>query len=308
MDFKEELKERSARAEQVMERYLPGEEGQQHLLREAMNYSMRSGGKRLRPVLMALAYELFGGHDGTIEPFMAAIEMIHTHSLIHDDLPAIDNDTWRRGKHTCHVAYGEAVAILAGDGLLNLAYETMAEALLRSGEAGAGEDPGEVFLRMKRCANAFQILAEKTGHKGMLGGQSVDVIMDGKPLSKEQLQFIFDLKTGALLEASLLCGAVLAGAGEADLERMRLIGHKIGLAFQIRDDMLDVIGNQEELGKDIGSDEKNNKTTYVTLYGLEKAGQDVERLTNEAVALLDEIPGEKAFLRELLLALTLRQS
>ena len=288
--FDEELKRRTAAAERAMERFLPEEEGQQKVLREAMNYSMRSGGKRLRPVLLALSYELFGGTGSAAEPFMAALEMIHTHSLIHDDLPAMDNDTWRRGRHTCHVEFGEAAAILAGDALLNLAYETMAGALLP-----------EKAAAFSGTARALKVMAEKTGHGGMMGGQSVDVDMDGKPLSREQLDFIYDLKTGALIEAALMCGAALAGAGEADIERMSLIGHKVGLAFQIRDDILDVVSDREHLGKDIGSDERHNKTTWVTLYGLERSEQEVERLSGEAAALLEEIPGEKDFLKTLIL-------
>jgi len=296
MQFSEELRRRSKQAEEIIMRYLPEETGQQHLLREAMNYSMKAGGKRLRPILMKLAYELYGGKGPLVEPFMAAMEMIHTHSLIHDDLPAMDNDTYRRGKKTCHVVYGEALAILAGDALLNTAYETAAGAFFMTGDgmsAGTG--------KMEAAARALQILSVKTGTAGMMGGQSVDVLMEGKPLTQAQIDFIYALKTGALLEASLMCGAALAGAREEEICRMEQVGQQIGLAFQIRDDMLDIVGDQENLGKNIGSDARNNKTTYVTLRGLEQSGKDVEALTGSALSLLDTVPGEKEFLRALLL-------
>ena len=303
MDFAQELKQRSAQAEEIIERYLPAEEGQQHLLREAMNYSMRAGGKRLRPILMKLAFELFGGEGTSVEPFMAAMEMIHTHSLIHDDLPAMDNDTYRRGKKTCHVVYGEALAILAGDALLNHAYETASGAFFAAGDGAQTAAPAV----MERAARALKILSVKTGTAGMMGGQSVDVLMEGKPLSSELIDFIYALKTGALLEASLMCGAALAGADEEGIRKMEQIGQQIGLAFQIRDDMLDIVGDQESLGKNIGSDARNNKTTYVTLRGLKQSGEDVNALTESALGLLDTIPGEKAFLHALLLYMAGRE-
>ena len=304
-DFSEEQKRRTMQAEEAIGRYLPKEEGQQHLLREAMNYSVCAGGKRLRPVLIRLAFELFGGSGPLADPFMAAMEMIHTHSLIHDDLPAMDNDTYRRGRKTCHVVYGEAVAILAGDGLLNRAYETAAGAFEVAQESA--DDPAAALTQMQRVARALKILADKTGTDGMMGGQSVDVIMEGKPLSEEQIDFIYALKTGALIEGALMIGAALAGASGEDIRRMEQIGRDIGLAFQIRDDILDIVGDQASLGKNIGSDEKNNKTTYVTLKGIEQAERDVEALTARAVKLLEEIPGEKTFLRELLLRMAGRK-
>ena len=304
-DFAEEQKRRTMQAEEAIGRYLPKEEGQQHLLREAMNYSVCAGGKRLRPVLIRLAFELFGGKGPYADPFMAAMEMIHTHSLIHDDLPAMDNDTYRRGRKTCHVVYGEAVAILAGDGLLNRAYETAAGAFEMVQKST--DDSVSALEQMRRVARALRILADKTGTDGMMGGQSVDVIMEGKPLTPEQIDFIYALKTGALIEGSLMIGAALAGASEEDICRMEQIGRDIGLAFQIRDDILDIVGDQASLGKNIGSDEKNHKTTYVTLNGIEQAERDVEELTARAVKLLEEIPGEKTFLRELLLRMAGRK-
>lgn len=295
VNFKEELEKRTQNAWQVIESYLPKEDGFSMTLAEAMNYSMKAGGKRLRPVLMSAMYEMLGGKSELVEPFMAAIEMIHTHSLIHDDLPAIDNDQYRRGKKTTHVVYGESAAILAGDALLNYAYET----------AFCAFDLTKQPEEMLRVAKALKILGEKTGISGMLGGQGVDVENDGRPLSKEMLDFIYENKTSALIEASLMIGAVLAG--EENLTEIQQIGSNIGIAFQIQDDILDVTSSQEELGKPVGSDEKNHKTTYVTLEGIEKAGEEVNRLTEQAVELLYQLPGEKEFLKEVFLYLCTRR-
>ena len=295
MNFKEELKQKTARAEQVIASFLPKEEGFAKHMAEAMNYSMRAGGKRLRPVFMAEMYELLGGTGEVIRPFMAAMEMIHTHSLIHDDLPALDNDEYRRGKKTTHGVFGESAAILAGDALLNYAYETA----FRAFDLAKGEK------ELRRTARALEILGEKTGIKGMLGGQGADVENDGKPLSKDMLDFIYENKTSALIEASLMIGAVLAGT--EDMVKIEKIGSCIGLAFQIQDDILDVTSSREELGKPVGSDAKNNKTTYVTLEGIEKAGEEVKRRTEMAIELLDDLPGEKEFLKELFLSLCTRR-
>ena len=295
MNFKEELKERTRNAEDVIRKYLPKEEGFSVNLIKAMNYSMEAGGKRLRPVLLGEMYKICGGTGNLAEPFMAGIEMIHTHSLIHDDLPAIDNDQYRRGKKTTHVVFGEPAAILAGDALLNYAYETA----FKSFSLAANE--GE----MRKTARALEILGRKTGIHGMLGGQGADVENDGKPLTREMLDYIYVNKTSALIEASLMAGAALAGM--EDLTDVEAIGRKIGLAFQIQDDILDVTGNEQELGKPVGSDEKNHKTTYATLEGMEKAGQEVQRLTEEALELLTQLPGDKTFLRELFLFLCTRR-
>lgn len=295
VNFKEKLEKRTQNAWQVIESYLPKEDGFSRTLAEAVNYSMKAGGKRLRPVLMSAMYEMLGGKSDLVEPFMAAIEMIHTHSLIHDDLPAIDNDQYRRGKKTTHVVYGESAAILAGDALLNYAYET----------AFCAFDLTKQPEEMLRVAKALKILGEKTGISGMLGGQGVDVENDGRPLSKEMLDFIYENKTSALIEASLMIGAVLAG--EENLTEIQQIGSNIGIAFQIQDDILDVTSSQEELGKPVGSDEKNHKTTYVTLEGIEKAGEEVKRLTEQAVELLYQLPGEKEFLKEVFLYLCTRR-
>lgn len=295
MNFKTELQERTDFAETVIEKYLPKEHGFSGKMAEAVNYSMRAGGKRLRPVFMREMYHVLGGGGEIVEPFMAALEMIHTHSLIHDDLPALDNDEYRRGKKTTHIVFGEAAAILAGDALLNYAYETAFSAF----------DMARDEKELHRVAEALKVLAQKTGIKGMLGGQGVDVENDGKPLDKQLLDYIYENKTSALIEAALMMGGILAGA--SDIEKLEEIGSKIGIAFQIQDDILDVTSSEEELGKPIGSDEKNNKTTYVTLEGIEKAGKEVQRLTDEAVELLREFTDEKSFLEELFQSLCARR-
>lgn len=295
MNFREELEERTRNAEDIIRKYLPKEEGFSVNLIKAMNYSMEAGGKRLRPILLGEMYKVCGGTGELAEPFMAGIEMIHTHSLIHDDLPAIDNDQYRRGKKTTHVVFGESAAILAGDALLNYAYETA----FKSFSLAENEE------ELKKTARALEILGKKTGIYGMLGGQGADVENGGKPLTREMVDYIYVNKTSALIEASLMAGAALAGIEE--LTDVESIGRKIGLAFQIQDDILDVTGNEKEMGKPVGSDEKNHKTTYVTLEGMEKAGQEVQRLTEEALELLSQLPGDKSFLRELFLFLCTRR-
>ena len=287
--FMEELQKKAEHINGVLEKFLPAEEGQQRIIFEAMNYSVRAGGKRLRPILMEETYHMFGGSSAVIEPFMAAIEMIHTYSLVHDDLPAMDNDEYRRGKKTTHAVYGEAMGILAGDALLNLAYETAAGAF--------GMEVADA-----RVARAFAVLAKKAGVYGMVGGQVVDVESeksDDCPITREKLDFIYRLKTGALIESSMMIGAILAGASSDEISRVEQIAAKLGLAFQIQDDVLDVTSSLEVLGKPVGSDEKNNKATYVTFEGLDKAVSDVERISKEAEKLLDDLGYDDAFLKEL---------
>lgn len=287
--FMEELQQKVEHINNVLEKFLPAEEGQQRIIFEAMNYSVRAGGKRLRPILMEETYHMFGGSNAVIEPFMAAIEMIHTYSLVHDDLPAMDNDEYRRGKKTTHAVYGEAMGILAGDALLNLAYETAAKAF--------GMEVADT-----RVARAFAVLAKKAGVYGMVGGQVVDVESeksDDCPITREKLDFIYRLKTGALIESSMMIGAILAGASSDEVSRVEQIAAKLGLAFQIQDDVLDVTSTFEVLGKPVGSDEKNNKATYVTFEGLDKAVSDVERISKEAEEQLDDLGYDDAFLKEL---------
>lgn len=292
MDIRAEIQTRVDEIEQIIKGYLPAEEGYQKTIMEAMNYSILAGGKRLRPMLMSETYRLFGGKSKVIEPFMAAMEMIHTYSLVHDDLPAMDNDLYRRGKKTTHAVYGEAMGVLAGDALLNFAFETVADAMVRS----AGD---------MRVAKAFAVLAKKAGIYGMIGGQVVDVESEkkGQQIDRDCLDFIYRLKTGALIEASLMIGAILAGASEEEVSLMEEAGTKLGLAFQIQDDILDVTSSLEVLGKPIGSDARNEKATYVAFEGLEKAGAEVERLSREAVAILDGFKREHTFLRELFMYL-----
>ena len=287
MNFKEELEQRVSKVNELIRKYLPREEGKSLTMIQAMNYSMTAGGKRLRPILMEETYRLFGGTTRAIEPFMAGMEMIHTHSLIHDDLPALDNDEYRRGRKTTHVVFGEAMGILSGDALLNYAYEVLFHSF--------DLDPGNPAIPL-----AVQILASKVGVYGMLGGQGVDVENDGKPLSQETLAYIYKNKTSALIEASMMTGAILAGAEDGKVRIVEKAAEKIGLAFQIQDDILDVESTQEVLGKPIHSDEKNHKTTYVTLKGLEASREEVKLLSGEALFLMDSLEEKNEFLRQLI--------
>ncbi|WP_373237113.1 polyprenyl synthetase family protein [Hungatella hathewayi] len=294
MNFNEMLETRTREVEAVVERYLPAADGYQKTVLDAMNYSVRAGGKRLRPMLMKETYRLFGGSGTVVEPFMAAIEMIHTSSLIHDDLPCMDNDELRRGLPTTWVKYGYDMAVLAGDSLLIYAVETAAKAFALTEDAAV----------VGRCIG---ILAQKTGIYGMIGGQTVDVELTNKPVPHEKLDFIYHLKTGALLESSMMIGALLAGADEEETRLVEQMAAAIGLAFQIQDDILDVTSSMEVLGKPVLSDEKNNKTTYVTLEGLEKAKQDVASISDDAVRILHELPGENEFLEALIHMLVSRE-
>lgn len=295
MNFKEEQAKRVETIEEILKKYLPAQEGHQKVIMEAMEYSVMAGGKRLRPMLMWETYQLFGGEGELIEPFMAAMEMIHTYSLVHDDLPAMDDDDYRRGRKTTHVVYGEAMGILAGDALLNYAFETAAKAFAMYPE------------KSLVIGKAMQVLAGKAGIYGMIGGQVVDVESAGCNLSKDQLNFIYELKTSALIESSMMIGAILAGAKEEDIKAIEKIAKNVGIAFQIQDDILDVTSTVEELGKPILSDEKNEKTTYVTLVGLEKAKEYVETISMEAIDLLAGFETKDSFLEELLKSLIHRK-
>lgn len=292
--FDEWLKDAVRHAEETVCSYLPSEEGYQKTVLAAMNYSVKAGGKRLRPLFLLEVYRMFGGSGREEEPFMAAIEMIHTFSLIHDDLPCMDNDRFRRGLPTAWVTYGYDMAVLAGDGLAIYAFETAAKAF-------------SMTSHPERVARALGLLAEKSGIYGMIGGQSADVELTGKPLDAEQLDFIYRLKTGALLEAPMMIGAILAGASEEQIRTVERMASRVGYAFQIQDDILDLTGTQEVLGKPVLSDEKNHKTTYVSLYGMERAKQDVEKLSQEARALLKTLPGGHERLGQLIERLVTRQ-
>lgn len=295
MDIKAEIGRHTDEAEQIISSYLPKEEGYQKTVIEAMNYSFLAGGKRLRPILMLETYRLFGGRSKVIEPFMAAIEMIHTYSLVHDDLPAMDNDEYRRGKKTTHVVYGEAMAILAGDAILTYAFETATKAL-------------DIEPQNPGIGKAIRILSAKAGIYGMVGGQTVDVESENTcDMTKEKLDFIYRLKTSALIEASMMIGAVLAGATGNEQKIVEEVASKVGLAFQIQDDILDVTSTMEVLGKPIGSDEKNHKSTYVTYEGIEKAGRDVADLSEQAIAQMETLVVKNEFLTELLRYLISRE-
>ena len=296
--FKQELKTRTAEIEQLIGTYLPEETGHQKTILEAMNYSMTAGGKRLRPMLMQEMCRLFTGCLlESVIPFMAAVEMIHTSSLVHDDLPCMDDDMMRRGKPSTWAEFGEDIGVLTGDALMMYAFETAASAFETS------IDPDE----LSRIGRAMGILARKTGVYGMIGGQTVDVELAGGPIPKDKLDFIYRLKTGALIEASMLIGAVLGGAAEEDCKIVESLALKIGMAFQIQDDILDVTGSQEVIGKPVNSDEKNKKTTYVTLEGLDKAKKDVEQISAEAIEELNKLPGNNEFLEQLIHVLINRQ-
>lgn len=302
MNIREELSARAEHVNNIITEYLPKEETLQKTIFEAMNYSLLAGGKRIRPVLMEEAYKMFAKKNdvdnyNAIKAFMAAMEMIHTYSLVHDDLPAMDNDEYRRGKKTTHAVYGETMGILAGDALLNYAFETAAEAF----------DEETVKISYLK---AYQVLAKKAGAYGMIGGQVVDIETEGmtaEQVTIERLEYIHLLKTAALLEASLMIGTILGGGTQEDIDIMEQVGRKVGLAFQIQDDILDVTSSMEVLGKPIGSDEKNNKVTYVNLVGLKKAQEEVEKLSNEAIGLVDQLPVKSEFLKETILYLIHRE-
>ena len=293
--FQDALNARVSTIEKVLVSALPKNITMQKTIADAMEYSLMAGGKRLRPMLMLEAYRLFGGSDeAEIEPFMAAIEMIHTYSLVHDDLPAMDNDEYRRGRKTTHIVYGEDMGILAGDALLNYAYETAVEGALKL------KDPANGL-------KALQILSRKAGVYGMVGGQVVDVELTGKPISEEQLDFIYRYKTSALLEASLMAGAALAGAAEEEIAQIECVGRLVGLAFQIQDDILDVISTTEVLGKPVHSDEKNEKMTYVVWKGLDAAKQEVEHLSRKAISDVRALNPKDDYLEILLESLIYRE-
>lgn len=295
MNFKEEMTKRTDSIETLLASYLPKEEGWQKSVIEAMNYSVTAGGKRLRPMLMQETYKLFGGTGTEIEPFMAAIEMIHTYSLVHDDLPAMDNDEYRRGRKTTHVVYGEAMAILAGDGLLNYAFETALKVF-------------ETDADKTRAARALTILAGKAGIYGMIGGQTADIEAEnmGEHVTQEHLLFIHEHKTAALIQASMMIGAILAGATQEQVTIVEKAAGCLGVAFQIQDDILDVTSTLETLGKPVGSDEKNHKTTYVTLKGIETASKEQKEMSAHAISLLQSLGLENDFLMELIKSLITR--
>ena len=270
-NYAEQKKTEISKIEDIIKQYCPKEEGLQKIIFEAMNYSVEAGGKRLRPMLILESCRLFGGNDEEAYPFMAAM----------------DNDEYRRGKKTTHIAFGEDMAILAGDALLNYAFEIMSEAVVNSKQPG-------------KMAKAMSTIAKKAGVYGMIGGQTVDVLNEERPMDIDTINFIYKLKTSALIEASMMTGAILGNATDDDIKKMEQIARNVGLAFQIQDDILDVTSTTEELGKPVLSDEKNHKTTYVTLMGIDDAKKKVEDYSNDALNLLDELNYKNEFLNNLI--------
>ena len=298
----EQFKELTETADRMILPFFPKETGMQKRLFESMNYSFDAGGKRIRPIMLMESYLMLGGNEDEIAqlaPFMPAIEMVHTASLIHDDLPAVDNDDFRRGKPTNHKAYGETTAIFAGDALLNYAFETMLEDTVKEGDQ---------VWKMKKL-EAMNVLAKKSGAYGMLGGQMVDYLCEQKnDATLEELLFIHEKKTAALIQAPLIMGAIFAGANREKIARMEQVGYLVGISYQIQDDILDCIGDEKLLGKKTGSDAKNAKTTYVTIKGLKDAQADQERMSREAEGILSSIAEGPTLLRELVESLIHRES
>lgn len=293
-NFEAQLREKTNYIQNIIYEYCPKEEGLQKIIFEAMNYSIQAGGKRLRPMLILETLRLFHGDEKKAYPFMAAMEMIHTYSLVHDDLPAMDNDDFRRGRQTTHKVYGEDIGILAGDALLNYAYEIMCQGILKSDD-------------MKKSVKAMNYIAGKAGVYGMVGGQVVDVVNEGKKIDIDTINFIHELKTAALIEASMVSGAILAGASEKEIGIIEKIAGNIGIAFQIQDDILDVTGKEDILGKPVLSDIKNEKDTFVSIMGIEKSKEFVEMYSNQAVDLLNSLPYDNEFLNQLIIKLIHRE-
>ncbi len=302
VSIEDELLKRAAYFEDILKEALPKEEGYAKTVIEAMNYSLLAGGKRLRPVMMLEAFKLFAGEDAddkVLRPFMLAMEMIHTYSLVHDDLPAMDNDEYRRGRKTTHVVYGPGMATLAGDGLLNLAFETAIRGAARGKELVYydGDTPN-------RYLAALDVLGTKAGIYGMVGGQCADICAENNTdmddeTAKDVLHYIDENKTGALIESSLMIGAILGGASAEQVKKIEKMGSNVGIAFQIQDDILDIEGDEKELGKPVGSDIKNEKTTYVSLYGMDNAKKKVKELSDEAMEILRSFGQSGTFLEGL---------
>ena len=289
-DFNEEFNRLTAEANEAVRAHLmPLDDDSPGMLSEAVRYSVLAGGKRLRPILMRSTYEMFGGSDD-ISDFMAAMEYIHCSSLIHDDLPALDNDRLRHGKDSTFVKYGEVLGILSGDALLNYAYEVLLNA------AFASEDE-------KKASKAALIIAKKTGYRGMLGGQDADTEADKgliKVSKQRDIEYIYYNKTCALFEAAMMAGGALAGANEDELGSLERCARAFGYAFQIRDDILDITGDEEKIGKPVLSDMKNNKATYVTLFGIPASAKKIDELTETALREINRLPGDNTFIAELI--------
>lgn len=303
MNFELEQKKRTNEIDDILRSYLPKEEGYYKTVMEAMNYSMMAGGKRIRPMLMLETFRLFDGKNTEIlHPFMVAIEMIHNYSLVHDDLPSMDNDKLRRGRKTTHIVYGEAMAILAGDGLLTYAFETAAGAYDKIDESS-----DNMLDLYRRIIRAMKVLAAKAGINGMVGGQVIDMESVGQQVTKDRLDMMYKLKTSGLIEASMMIGAILTGANDKEIDIIEKIAGDIGLAFQIRDDILDVTSSEKVLGKTVGSDDKNDKSTYLGLMDLEQAKVEVEYVTDRAKKAYESLPYKNKYLESLIISLMTRE-
>ncbi|SFJ02616.1 Farnesyl diphosphate synthase [Terrisporobacter petrolearius] len=286
MEFKDVLKGKINYIETLLNEYMPKEEGYQQTVIQAMNYSLKAGGKRLRPILTLESCKIVGGKEEDAIPFAVAIEMIHTYSLIHDDLPALDNDDLRRGKPTNHKVFGEAMATLAGDALLNYAFEIMLSSSIDKKDSN-------------KYLKAINEVAKHAGIYGMIGGQVVDVESENKIIDKDKLDFIHLNKTAAMIIGCMRAGAIIGGASEEELEKVTKYGKNIGLSFQIVDDILDITGDEAKLGKPIGSDIENSKSTYPSLLGLEKSRQIARQLIDEGKSSIDDLSSEIDFLNQL---------
>lgn len=295
-DFLEIWSNQAKCVEKRLNELVPVIDTHEKIIYDAMRYSLLAGGKRLRPVLALAVCELLGGDDSTVMDFGCAVEMIHTYSLIHDDLPAMDNDDYRRGKLTNHKVYGDAYAILAGDGLLNLAFETM---ISKSMSCSVPTD---------RLIKAMGIIGQASGTQGMIGGQVVDIASEGKQIDIETLQYMHRMKTGALIKAPVLASAAICGADSDKTAALDCFSKNLGLAFQIKDDILDVEGDSEKLGKMVGSDVNNKKSTYVSIFGIEKARELLKATSAEAITALDIFGDSAAFLKNLTEYLIIREN
>lgn len=294
MEFKQWIDEKTTKIESSLQKSIEVRDNPQKIIYESMNYSLLSGGKRLRPVLMLGTYEIFDNHDEKVMPFACAMEMIHTYSLIHDDLPAMDDDDYRRGRLSNHKKFDEATAILAGDALLNKAFEIGLEAVI------------DFKLDVNRAVRALSIISSSSGTEGMIGGQIVDIFGNEKIKSIDELKYMYSLKTGAIIKSSIIAGAVLGGAGENEVIALEKFADNLGLAFQIEDDILDVIGNQEKLGKPIGSDKANDKTTYLSFVDIDEAKNHVVKYSEKAIESLSTFGSRANHLIELAKYLTNR--
>ena len=285
MEFKTWLKAKINKTEKYLQIYVPEKDNRQKSIYESMRYSLFAGGKRIRPVLMMETFTMFKEEEDSIMPFACALEMIHTYSLIHDDLPAMDDDDFRRGKPTNHKVYGDAMAILAGDGLLNKAFETISQ------------NVSSMEISAENILKSLEILSDASGSEGMIGGQVTDMFVEERTM--EYLECMHRLKTGALIKAACQIGATAGGASNEEIRCLSDYANYLGLAFQVKDDILDFTADEEELGKPVGSDEKNDKLTYVTLVGLDQSQKILEDYTQKAISSLEIFGARAERLREI---------